>query len=108
MNRPLAVVSKLVLACLAVVAVASLSGCAEEVAVAPPPQPAVAVGIYPPDAYIATAAPVYYNGVPSYYYGGRWYYRNAGAWAYYGAEPAYLASRRGYGYGYRGGVRYNV
>jgi len=107
MNRPVAIFSKLVFACVAAVAVAGVAGCSDEVTVQPAVAP-VAVEAYPSDAYIATAAPVYYEGVPSYYYGGRWYYRNGGAWAYYRSEPAYLASRRGYGYGYRAGVRYNV
>jgi len=50
---------------------------------------------YPSDAYIATAVPVYYEGRATYFYGNHWYYRNGGRWAVYGAEPAYLAARRG-------------
>ena len=109
MNRPAAIVSKLAFACFLLVTGAGVSGCADEVAVAPPAVGAE-VAVYPPDAYIATAAPVYYEGRPAYWYGGRWYYRDGGRWGYYRNEPSYLYSRRGYGYGYRvgGGARYNV
>jgi hypothetical protein len=47
-------------------------------------------GDYPPDAYIATTVPYYYNGYPTYYYGNRWYYRDAGRWRYYQREPEAL------------------
>jgi hypothetical protein len=49
---------------------------------------------YPPDAYIATTAPVYYDGYPTYWYHGRWFYRNGGGWAHYDHEPRALYGRR--------------
>ncbi len=49
---------------------------------------------YPPDAYIATTSPVYYDGYPSYWYHGRWFYRNGGGWAHYDHEPRGLYDRR--------------
>jgi hypothetical protein len=103
MNRTGAMLCKAAFACFLLVTAAAATGCGEEVEVAGP-------GVYPSDAYIATAAPVYYEGRPAYYYGNRWYYRDGGRWGYYRNEPAYLQSRRGYGYGYRAGVggRYNV
>jgi hypothetical protein len=69
--------------------------------------------VVPPPEYIATAQPVYYEGHASYWYGGRWYYRNGGGWGHYAGEPAYLRGWRGrpgwgaryhYGNGYRGGA----
>jgi len=53
-----------------------------------------AYGDYPPDAYIATTEPVYFNGYASYWYGGRWYYQNGGRWNHYDREPAGLYQRR--------------
>jgi hypothetical protein len=105
--NPTAIVRRAAFACFLLLTAAGATGCADEVAVAGPE-----VAVYPSDAYIATAAPVYYEGRPAYYYGNRWYYRDGGRWGYYRNEPAYLQSRRGYGYGYRAGggvgVRYNV
>ncbi len=49
---------------------------------------------YPPEGYIATATPVYYQGYPSYYYGGRWYWREGSAWRVYRDEPVYLRDYR--------------
>ena len=49
---------------------------------------------YPPDAYIATTEPVDFDGHASYWYGGRWYYRNGGGWGHYDKEPAALRQRR--------------
>ena len=49
---------------------------------------------YPPDAYIATAEPVYFDGHASYWYGNRWYYRDGGRWNHYDREPAGLYQRR--------------
>ncbi len=49
---------------------------------------------YPPDAYIATATPIYYEGRPAYWYGDRWYYRDGGRWNHYDREPAMLQQRR--------------
>jgi hypothetical protein len=48
----------------------------------------------PPAAYIASYAPVYYNGYAHYYYGNRWYYRDHGAWRSYDHHP-YLDGYRG-------------
>ena len=49
---------------------------------------------YPPDSYIATATPVYYEGYPSYWYGGRWYRREGTRWHSYRNEPVYLRDYR--------------
>jgi hypothetical protein len=49
---------------------------------------------YPPDAYIATADPYYFDGHASYWYGNRWYYRDGGHWAHYDHEPPALYQRR--------------
>lgn len=60
-----------------------------------------AVGCYgevdegPPSAYVSSAQPVYYDGRPAYWYGGRWYYRDGGGrWGYYRSEPRYLHDYR--------------
>ena len=60
---------------------------------------------YPPEAYIATYEPVYYEGRPVYYYGGYWYYREGRAWRHYAAEPHYLHEYRG-SHAYYGGAHY--
>ena len=49
---------------------------------------------YPPEAYIATATPVYYEGYPSYWYGNRWYRREGTGWRAYRNEPEYLRNYR--------------
>lgn len=49
---------------------------------------------YPPDTYIATSTPIYYQGYPTYYWGGHWYWRDAGRWRYYRSEPTYLYNYR--------------
>ncbi len=49
---------------------------------------------YPPDAFIATAEPIYFDGHASYWYGNRWYYRDGGGWNHYDHEPAGLYQRR--------------
>jgi hypothetical protein len=49
---------------------------------------------YPPDEYIATTEPVYFEGRPSYWYGDRWYYRQGGRWSHYDREPPGLYQRR--------------
>jgi hypothetical protein len=49
---------------------------------------------YPPASYIATATPVYYEGYPSYWYGGRWYRREGASWRAYHDEPGYLRDSR--------------
>jgi hypothetical protein len=112
MNRPLVRFSK-VFASLGVVA--GLGLCA------PHEASAQDVIVQPDDAYIATAEPVYYNGLAHYWYRNRWYYRNGRSWAWYGGgEPGYLHDYRyrvwpggvyhpgyhysaGYGGGYHGG-----
>ncbi|MGO9839158.1 MAG: hypothetical protein ACLP1X_33670 [Polyangiaceae bacterium] len=86
MNRPLVRFSK-VFASLGVVAGIGLS--------ALPEASAQEVVVQPDDAFIATAEPVYNNGVAHYWYGNRWYYRNGRSWASYaGGEPAYLHDYR--------------
>jgi len=86
MNRPLFRLSR-VFASLGVVAGLSLT--------APPEASAQEVVVYPGDAYIATAQPVYYNGSAHYWYRDRWYYRDGRSWAWYhGGEPAYLHDYR--------------
>ncbi len=67
---------------------------------------------YPSDAFVATEEPVYYDGMPVYFWGGLWYYRTLNGWGYYPREPPYLqqyraahpAVGRGGGRG-RGGAR---
>jgi hypothetical protein len=54
----------------------------------------VAVDVGPPPDVLATLTPVYYNGVPAYWWGGQWYYRNGGSWSYYRTEPGYLHDYR--------------
>lgn len=49
---------------------------------------------YPSDGFVATEDPVYYDGQATYFYGGRWYYRNGGGWSAYRSEPAYLRQYR--------------
>ncbi|HXN31059.1 MAG TPA: hypothetical protein VN894_04325 [Polyangiaceae bacterium] len=49
---------------------------------------------YPPDAYLATTEPVYFEGRASYWYGGRWYYRSGRGWNHYEREPPALYQRR--------------
>ncbi len=49
---------------------------------------------YPPDAYIATTTPLYYQGYPTYWYGGRWYRREPLGWRAYRTEPNFLYERR--------------
>jgi hypothetical protein len=86
MNRPLVSFSK-VFASLGVVAGICLSGA--------PKASAQEVVVYPDNAYIATAEPVYYNGSAHYWYRDRWYYRNGRNWAWYrGGEPGYLHDYR--------------
>jgi hypothetical protein len=59
---------------------------------------------YPPDAYIATTEPIYFDGRANYWYGGQWYYRGAGGrWSHYDHEPPALYQRRMQG----GPVRHN-
>jgi hypothetical protein len=66
-------------------------------------------GDYPPDSFIATSEPVYFEGHAAYWYGGRWFYRDGGRWNHYDREPAGLAQRRAQGapgrYSYQAGGR---
>lgn len=81
-------------------ALASLgtSGCYDEVYGDP--------AYYPSDAIVATEEPVYYDGFPTYFYGGRWFYRDGNRWSYYRSEPSYLRQYRGaHPAVRRGGVR---
>ena len=59
--------------------------------------PAGYYGDYPPDGFIATTEPTYFEGHASYWYGGRWYYRDGGRWGHYDREPAALSGRRAQG-----------
>lgn len=55
------------------------------------------VVVEPPEAYIATVQPEYYEGRPVYYYNNYWYYRDRwGHWGYYRTEPGWLRGRREY------------
>src|SRR5580700_6886196 len=76
-----------------VVGAGALTGCYGEAEAYPPGDPYYGA---PPAAFVATTAPVYYDGRPAYWYGNRWYYRQGAAWGYYRSEPRYLAGRRGY------------
>ena len=69
------------------------------------PAPGCAVGVeayyppgyyeeYPPDAYVATTEPLYWEGNAYYWYGGRWYYRQGDHWNHYDREPPALYQRR--------------
>jgi hypothetical protein len=51
-------------------------------------------GDYPPDAYIATTEPFYFDGRPVYWYHDHWYYRSGGGWRHYDREPPALQQRR--------------
>jgi hypothetical protein len=51
-------------------------------------------GDYPPDDFIATTEPVYYDGHAAYWYHSHWYYRDGAHWRSYGHEPPALAQRR--------------
>lgn len=74
--------------------VAANAGCGLEVGAE---YPAGYYDDYPPDAYIATTEPVYFEGHAAYWYGGRWYYRDGGRWNHYDREPAGLREHRGQG-----------
>ena len=58
----------------------------------------VAYGGAYPDGCIATTEAVYYNGYPSYWCGGLWYFRGEGGrWGHYDREPPGLYGRRAQG-----------
>lgn len=54
----------------------------------------IGIGDYPPDTYVATTEPVYYEGHATYWYGGSWYYRDGRGWNHYDREPPALYQRR--------------
>jgi hypothetical protein len=77
---------------LAIVAAAvATGGCGVEMEAS---YPGIAVDTYPPDGYIATTEPVYYEGRATYWYGGNWYYRDGNRWNHYDREPPALQQRR--------------
>ncbi len=79
---------------LAVVSALVISGCTGEVDVTAT-VPTVTFYDLLPEAFIATAVPVYFEGHATYWYGGHWYYRGAGGrWAHYDREPPELHQRR--------------
>src|ERR1019366_3338538 len=48
-----------------------------------------------PDGCVATTEAVYYNGQPSYWCGGLWYFRGEGGrWGHYNREPPGLSQHR--------------
>ena len=51
-------------------------------------------GDYPPEAFIATTEPVYFEGHAAYWYGNSWYYRDGDHWNHYNREPQALHQRR--------------
>jgi hypothetical protein len=60
------------------------------------PARAQEVVVGPPPDVLATLTPVYYNGAPSYWWGGRWYFRDGYGWHFHHDEPAYLRDWRGH------------
>ncbi len=56
----------------------------------------IQVEIFPPAAFIATSAPVYFEGHATYWWGNQWYYRDGRNWRAYREEPAYLHEYRGH------------
>ena len=73
------------------VALASTAGCGVEMEAG---DPGGGYDDYPPDGYIATTTPVYFEGHASYWYGGHWYYRDGNHWNHYDREPPALYQRR--------------
>ena len=61
-----------------------------------PARAGVEIEIFPPNFFIATARPVYYEGHAAYWYRNRWYYRDGRSWRYYHEEPHYLHDWRGH------------
>jgi hypothetical protein len=49
---------------------------------------------FPPAWFIATTAPVYYDGHAAYWYQNRWYYQDGRNWRAYDSEPRYLRDYR--------------
>ncbi len=57
--------------------------------------PAIAQWEPPPQEYIATTEPAYYEGHPAYWYNGHWFWRDEhGGWNHYDQEPRELADHR--------------
>lgn len=61
--------------------------------VAAPAFAQIEIRLFPPAAFRATARPEYYEGRPTYFYRGQWYYREHGNWQYYREEPRELRER---------------
>ncbi len=81
--------SKIVLLLSALALPFSVTACVAEA----DPEPVYAEATYvPPD--IETYPSVVYEGHPSYYVQGNWYYRNGPQWVYYRNEPAELHRQR--------------
>jgi hypothetical protein len=88
MNRTTKMVVKLSSACSLLGVLVLAGGCYGEVDEGGP-------AYYPPDSFVVTGQPVYYEGHASYFYNGRWVYRDGGGrWNAYRSEPTYLAQRR--------------
>ena len=51
----------------------------------------------PSDDWLATTAPVYYDGQADYWYDNHWCYRYGGGWAVYAVEPSFLLGYRNRG-----------
>jgi hypothetical protein len=103
MNRIVSTLAKVTAGGALALATAGLTGCYDDAMIGDP-------AYYPSDGIVASDDPIYYDGYPTYYYGGYWYYRDVGGhWNYYRSEPGYLRSYRaahpgvGRGRGYRGG-----
>ncbi len=87
----------LVLAIPAVIAIALPGDAQAQVEVTGGVDVNAGVVVAPPQAYIATVEPEYYEGRPVYFYNNSWYYRDRwGHWGYYHNEPEYLQRRRLY------------
>jgi hypothetical protein len=56
----------------------------------------VEIRLGPPATFRATTRPYYYQGRATYWYGGRWHYREGRDWRVYREEPRELRSHRGY------------
>jgi hypothetical protein len=48
----------------------------------------------PPPVFVASAAPVYYEGRAAYWYGNRWVWRDHYGWHAYDREPVFLHEHR--------------
>ena len=87
MKTKTALLAKTLFVVLPLCAVAPVAAAQEVVTEVPPP--------VPPPTYVATVAPVYYNGAAMYWYMNHWYWRGpGGAWRYYRVEPRFLHDRR--------------